>query len=320
MDDVVRDLAVFGEPARIRLLAALEAQELAVSELCRIVQLPQSTVSRHLKALQVAGWVRRRAEGTAGLFRADAGQVADDRREVWAAIRASYASTLLAEEDAVRLRAVVEARSMVGLFSTRAAEWDDVRRTLFGDAFLPAALAALLPRDLRVADLGCGTGAAAVELAPWVGRVIGVDREPAMLEAAAARLANAPNVDLRRGGLEALPLADAEVDAAVCLLVLHHVPELGPVLAEAARVLVPGGRLCVVDMVAHDREEWRHAMNHARRGFSRDGLDASARGAGLEPEGWTPLPVAPEAHGPPLFLATYRRPLYRTPFDRPEPV
>ncbi len=308
MDDVVRDLAVFAEPARIRLLTALEGHELGVSELCRVVQLPQSTVSRHLKVLQVAGWVRRRSEGTAGLFRADP-ELATDRLALWAAIRGAYAPTLLAEEDRLRLGSVLAARTGPAFFSTRAAEWDDVRRSWFGDGFLLPAVASLLPRSLRVVDLGCGTGVALVALAPFVRTVVGVDREAAMLEAAASRVAALPNVELRRGGLEALPLADGEVDAAVCLLVLHHVPELAPVLKEVHRVLVPGGRLCVVDMVAHDREDWRHTMGHAWRGFARDALTDVAAAAGLACEGWSALPAHADADGPPLFLATFARPL-----------
>ncbi len=309
MEHVLRDLSVFGEPARIRLLAALEGNELGVSELCRVVQLPQSTVSRHLKALQVAGWIRRRAEGTSGLYRVDTSELDADRLGVWAAIRASYTPTLLAEEDRVRLRSVLDARTGPSFFSTRSAEWDGLRRSLFGDHFLSPAFASLLPRSLRVADLGCGTGVALVELAPWVARVIGVDREGAMLEAAAERVTGLANVELRKGGLEALPLGDGEVDAAVCLLVLHHVPALAPVFAEARRVLRPAGRLVVVDMVAHDREDWRHTMGHAWLGFHQDALADVARASGLRPSAWTALPVEAEAHGPPLFLATFDRPL-----------
>ncbi len=308
MEDVVRDLSVFGEPARIRLLAALESHELGVSELCRVVQLPQSTVSRHLKTLQVAGWVRRRSEGTTGLFRADPSELDPERLAVWTAIRASYAGTLLAEEDRARIRSVVAARTGPGFFSTRSAEWDGLRRSLFGDAFLLPAIGSLLPRSLRVADLGCGTGVALEALAPWVERVIGVDREAAMLDAAAARVGSLANVELRKGGLEDLPLADAEVDVAVCLLVLHHVPELSPVLTEVRRVLRPGGRLSVVDMVAHDRDDWRHTMGHAWLGFDRTALDGAAAAAGLRPATWVALPAEPDASGPPLFLATFEVP------------
>jgi SAM-dependent methyltransferase len=309
VEHVLRDLSVFGEPARIRLLTALEANELGVSELCRVVQMPQSTVSRHLKALQVAGWIRRRAEGTSGLFRADTSELEPERLGVWNAIRASYSPTLLAEEDRLRLRSVLDARTGPGFFSTRSAEWDGVRRSLFGDHFLSPAFASLLPRTLQIADLGCGTGVALVELAPWVARVIGVDREGAMLDAAALRLRDRTNVELRKGGLEALPLEDAEVDAAICLLVLHHVPNLEPVFAEAHRVLRPGGRLVVVDMMAHDREDWRHTMGHAWLGFDPSSLARLAVASGLHATSWAPLVVEPEADGPPLFLATFDRPL-----------
>lgn len=309
MDDLLRDLGVLSEPARIRLLAVLEREELGVGELCRVVQLPQSTVSRHLKALQVAGWVRRRAEGTSGRYRAHPDGVDPTRRRLWDVVRDAHGATRLADEDRLRLEAVLASRHDGATFYGRMhAEWDGLRRTLFGDQFLLSAAAALVPADWTVTDLGCGTGPALPELAPAVTRVIGVDREPAMLEAAAERVRGLPNVELRQGGLEALPLADAEAHAALCVLVLHHVVDLAAAFAEVRRVLVPGGRLVVVDMVAHDREDWRQAMGHVHLGFERDFLSRNAVAGGLEPASFRGLPPAPDAHGPPLFVALFRRP------------
>jgi 2-polyprenyl-3-methyl-5-hydroxy-6-metoxy-1,4-benzoquinol methylase len=308
MDELVRDLALLSEPVRIRLLANLEREELGVGELCRVVQLPQSTVSRHLKALQVAGWIRRRAEGTSGLFRAEVEAVAPERRRLWEVVRDAHLATLQAEEDRLRLVAVVASRADGETFFTRMhGEWDALRRTLFGESFLLPAIASLLPAEWTVADLGCGTGPALVELAPVVRRVIGVDREEKMLEAAAERVRGLSNVELRQGGLEALPLDDGEIDAATCTLVLHHVPDVRAVFTEIRRALVPGGRCAVVDMVAHDRGDWRHTMGHAHLGFDRDSLETLARGAGLSLPSFRLLPPAPEAQGPPLFVAVLAR-------------
>lgn len=310
MEEVSRDLSILAETHRVRLLAQLEQQELGVGELCRVVQLPQSTVSRHLKALQVAGWIRRRAEGTSGLFRLDPDAIEPARRRLWEVVREAWLGTLQADEDRVRLDAILAQRQDPGgFFRRRHAEWDAMRRELFGDSFLPSSLAALLPAEWTVADLGCGTGGVLVELASSVSRVIGVDREPAMVELALARTTALPNVEVFVAELEHLPLPPHEVDAATCLLVLHHVEEPAVVFAEVARVLRPGGRLVVVDMVAHDRVDYRHTMGHRHLGFDPVGLSDLAQSAGLSVQTVRPLPPAGDAQGPPLFLAVYCAPL-----------
>lgn len=307
MEEVVRDLSVLSEPVRIRLMALLEREELGVGELCRVLQLPQSTVSRHLKALQVATWIRRRAEGTSGLFRADPDAVDPVGRQLWQVVREAFVGTHQHAEDAARLAALLEQRAVEDFFGRVGGEWDALRRSLFGDGFLLPAIAALLDEDQAIADLGCGTGPALVELAPVVRKVIGVDREPRMLDAAGARTRELPNVELRRGGLESLPLHDGEVDAALCVLVLHHVADLGRAFEEIRRSLRPGGRLVVVDMVAHDRSDWIQTMGHRHLGFDPDRLRAAGEGAGLRLRSFRHLPPAPEAHGPPLFVASWRR-------------
>lgn len=308
MDDVVRDLAVLSEPVRVRLLAVLEEAELGVTELVRVLQLPQSTVSRHLKALRTAGWIRRRTVGTASLHGADLDTVDPVGQQLWNVVGDAFRATHQAREDRVRLAAALAERDEGDSFFGRVhAEWDALRRELFGDTYLAAALAALLPADWTVADLGCGTGEILALLAPGVHRVIGVDREPRMLEAAAERTRSFHNVDLRQGALDALPLRDGEVHAATCLLVLHHVEAVDGALREAHRVLREEGRLVVVDMRAHDRRDWRHTMGHRHLGFDRAALVELARERGLDLVAWRDLPPAPEAQGPPLFLAVFGR-------------
>lgn len=304
METVTRDLAVLSEAVRIRLLAILEREELGVGELCRVIQLPQSTVSRHLKVLQVAGWIRRRAEGTNGMFRVDRQAVDPVGWRLWEVVREAWLPSLQFDEDQVRLAAVLASRTeAASFFGRRHAEWDTLRRELFGEGFLPAGLAALLPSHWTVADLGCGTGPALVELAPVVQRVVGIDREPRMVETARARTADLPNVEVHQGGLEDLPLGDAEIDAATCMLVLHHVPDPVAALREVRRVLRPDGRLVIIDMIAHDREDWAHAMGHRHLGFDERTLAGFAAGGGLRLTSQRALPPAPEAQGPPLFLA-----------------
>lgn len=309
-------LSALSEPLRVRILRLLAREELAVGELGRVLQTSQPTVSRHLKQLDEGGWVTRRKAGTTSYYRFANGDLDADARALWqvvvAPIDAADDSTVYAE-DLRRLDGVLAARTgdSEELFRRLGGRWDNVRRELFGDSYLLPALLALLPPGLTLVDLGCGTGAMLPLLAPVAaqgpGGVIGVDREDAMLEVARERTADLPNVDLRRGLLDALPIADAAADVALCALVLHHVRVLAPVFAEVARVLGPRGRLVVLDMVEHDRQEYTETMGHQHLGFSRATLEALASGAGLRLASYRVLPGDPQAQGPGLFVAVIGR-------------
>ncbi len=308
-------LVVLSEPIRVRLLRILAREELAVGELARVLQTSQPTVSRHLKLLDGGGWVLRRRVGTATYYRLLPDALDADARRLWDVV-ADEVDAEAADpvshyaEDLRRLEGVVSLRAADSeeLFRRLGGRWDDVRHELFGEGFVVAAVAALLPPDLVYADLGCGTGGMLPVLAPGAARVIGVDREAAMLEVAAERVRELGNVELRRGLLDGLPIEDASVDLALCNLVLHHVRDLAPVFAEVARVLRPGGRWVVVDMVEHDREEYATTMGHPHLGFSEGGLRALARTAGLDLRAWRVLPPDPAAQGPGLFLSVLERP------------
>jgi len=158
-----------------------------------------------------------------------------------------------------------------------------------------------------VGDLGCGTGRAAERLAPWVRRVVAVDGSESMLEEAAYRLQSAENVELRRGELEKLPVEEGELDAALLVLVLHHVADPQAALAEVARAVKPGGRLVILDMRPHDRAEYRGRMGHQWLGFGREELEGWLRGAGFSGFRDHSLSPEPETRGPALFVATARR-------------
>jgi ubiquinone/menaquinone biosynthesis C-methylase UbiE len=192
-------------------------------------------------------------------------------------------------------------------FASAAGQWDRLRQDLFGRASYLYALPGLLDSRWVVGDLGCGTGQVAAALAPFVARVIAVDRSSDMLQAARRRLRDLPNVDVRRGELEALPIQDGELDAATLLLVLHHLPEPAEALAEAARVLRPGGRLLVSDMLPHDREEYRQQMGHVWLGFGDEPLRRLLGNAGFDDVRIAPMATDPDAKGPALFVASARR-------------
>jgi ArsR family transcriptional regulator len=165
----------------------------------------------------------------------------------------------------------------------------------------------LIDPTLTVGDLGCGTGQLTETIAPHVRRVVAVDGSADMLEAARRRLADVPNVEVRRGDLEALPLEAGELDAAMLSLVLHYSPDPSRALSEVARVLRPGGRVLIVDMLPHDREEYQQQMGHVWLGFSEKQIARLAAGAGFGEVRMRPLPVDADAKGPALFAATAAR-------------
>lgn len=300
--DRLSDLA---DATRCRLLFALDAHELTVSELCSALQLPQSTVSRHLRILSDEAWVTSRADGASRWY-SMARDLDPDAASLWQLVRAPIATTAAADQDLARVNSVLAARRArsEAFFEGAAPEWDNTRTTLFGQRADLSALLALLDPRWTVGDLGCGTGTLTAAIAPHVHFVHAIDASPPMLAAARERLTGVPNVQLSTGALEALPLDDASLDVAIMLLVLHHVAQPARALAEVQRVLKPGGRLLIVDMRAHTHEEYRQQMGHVWLGFDEPALTAWLTPAGFTNLRYVPLPVEPHATGPALFSAT----------------
>jgi ubiquinone/menaquinone biosynthesis C-methylase UbiE len=302
---VLTHLVTLSDPLRVRVLVVLERQELAVSELCEVLQLPQSTVSRHLKTLADDGWVTSRRDGTSRLYSLTDEERSHPSRQLWRLVRSQVATSAASQQDVARLGRVVAARhdTSRAFFSREAGQWDRLRDDLFGAAFEVHSLLGLIDPTLVVADLGCGTGRAAELLAPYVRQVVAVDASEEMLRAARIRLQSMPNVVVHAGTLESLPLADESVDAAYLTLVLHHVSDPGAVLSQAARVLKPGGRLILTDMLPHEREEYRQQMGHVWLGFSETQIARYVTAAGLSDLRVVPLGPEPKAKGPDLFTA-----------------
>jgi ArsR family transcriptional regulator len=303
---ILDHLTSLADTTRSRLLLLLDRHELTVSELCAITQLPQSTVSRHLKALGDSGWVAPRAEGTSNVYTLTLGELDAGARRLWQLVREQVGATPAAAHDQRRLQAVIADRRTKSqeFFASSAGHWDRVRDELFGDRFHLAALAAFADADAVVADLGCGTGQVSAAIAPFVDRVIAVDGSAAMLQAAKRRLQAFDNVELRRGDLEALPVDEARVDAATLMLVLHHVSEPGHALREVARILKPGGKAIVVDMLPHDREHYRQQMGHVWLGFGESQIEGMLAEAGFTRTRVVALAPDARAKGPGLFVAT----------------
>jgi len=284
----------------------LERHELTVSELCVVLQLPQSTVSRHLKTLLDADWVLSRRDGTSRYYSMSVDELDHSGRRLWPLIREQVSVTSGADHDERRLKSVLARRRSKSeeFFSSVAGQWDHLREELFGGAFHLHALLGLLDPASVVGDLGCGTGQVSELLSPHVAKVIAVDSSPDMLQAARRRLQDDDVVDLRPGSLEAMPIDDRQLDMAVMALVLHHLPDPGRVLAECARVLKPGGRALIIDMLPHDRAEYQQQMGHVWLGFPERQMRKLLTAAGLSKVRVRALPITSEAKGPALFAAT----------------
>jgi ArsR family transcriptional regulator len=290
------------------MLLLLEKHELTVNEIRTVLQLPQSTVSRNLKALGDHDWITSRPEGTSRRYRA-AEKMEPASRKLWHLVRDQVISTPAASQDARRVQTVLAHRRTKSqkFFSSAAGQWDKLRDELFGKRADLLGLLGLLDNEWTVGDLGCGTGQLTESLAPFVEHVIAVDDSSAMLAAARRRVASMNNVDVRSGRLEALPIEDGSLDAAILFLVLHYVPEPEAAIAEARRALKPDGRLLIVDMMPHDRQDLLDEMGHVWRGFSEEQIASLLEAAGFSGGRYHPLPPDEAAKGPTLFAAVARR-------------
>lgn len=313
---LIERLIALSDMARLRALRLLDQEELSVGELAKALQMPQSTVSRHLKMLHDGGWITKRTAGTASLYRIGEQSLEPAMRELWKVARAQLAQSdsngiaaAILQQDDARLKEVIAERRIdtKSFFGQIGGEWDALRRELFGETFTAEALLNLIPADWIVADLGCGTGNASEQLAPLVKKVIAIDREPAMLDAARRRLADFRNIEFRQGEIATLPLQDREIDAAVMLLVLIHLPSPADALREVARTLKPGGTLVIVDLVPHTRENYLHTIGHKHLGFDEKQMAAAGKAAGLGEMRYRRLRPSTSAKGPGLFVTSLRR-------------
>jgi ArsR family transcriptional regulator len=308
MVEILEHMSALSDPIRCRMLLLLEQHELTVTELCSVLQMPQSSVSRHLKTLADDHWVTSRRDGTSRFY-----SMPDDldagASQLWPLIREQVASTHAARQDEQRVPSIVARRRAKAqeFFATAAGGWDCLRGDLFGDKFYLWALLGLVNPSMVIGDLGCGTGQLAATIAPYVKQVIAIDSSADMLDAARARVSEMPNVDVRKGEMEALPLDSQQLDAALLFLVLHYVPDPARALAEIARVVKPGGRLLLVDAQPHERVEYQQQMGHVWLGFSEKQISRYLTAAGFDDVRVRSLPVDPDSKGPALFAAAATR-------------
>ena len=283
------------DPTRLRIMRLLGSMELAVGEVAQVLGQSQPRVSRHIGILCDAGLAERRREGSWVFLRAGAnsGEAPPLSRAVAELlVEAEAVDAQFAEEcrqDRRKLAEIREHRESEALayFSDHAEDWDELRRMHSSDESVEAALArALEARPLgRLLDIGTGTGRMAELFAERAERIVALDKSLAMLRVARAKLQHLPaeRVELVQGDFGSLPFAADSFDTVLFHQVLHFAQAPATVLAEAARVTRPDGRVAIVDFAAHQREELRDRHAHARLGFEDSALAGMLNAAGFEP-------------------------------------
>lgn len=305
-DELVDVLRAAGETTRLRILALLAQGELAVGEIAGVLGQSQPRVSRHLKLLVEAGVVERRPEGAWVFFRLASTAGADVIRTLLGAIDETHPARARDRERLTAVRAA-RARDAAAYFEAHAAEFETLRRLHQPEAAVEQALleaAGPGPFDFHL-DLGAGPGRILALFAPLVRRAEGVDASRKMIAVARARLDELADARLsvRLADALALPHADHAADLVTLHQVLHYLADPAAAIAEAARVLAPGGRLLIADFAPHDFEELRSAHQHRRLGFADAEIATACEAAGLAVDAIRR--ISPEADTPALAVTIW---------------
>jgi ArsR family transcriptional regulator len=310
-DQAIEILRAAGEPSRLRILALLSRGELAVMELSHILDQSQPRVSRHLKLLAEAGLIERFPDGAWVFYRLVAG--GDARQALDGLLALIDPNDPLLARDADRLIGVQAGRCAEAdaYFSRNAARWNEIRSLYVSEKDVEATIrAAVGPGPFRrLIDLGSGAGHMLTLLAPLAENAVGLDLSQQMLNIARVQTAavGLANVELRHGDIFDTRLPDGHGDLVVVHQVLHYLSDPASAVAEAARLVSPGGRLLVVDFAPHRLEFLREQHQHRRLGFSNEEMRRWLTAAGLKP---APLEALPPATGEGLTVHVWsaRRP------------
>jgi SAM-dependent methyltransferase len=284
--------ASLADPTRLRILMLLRAMELSVGEIAQVLGQSQPRVSRHVRILIDAGLAERRKEGswvflslgprarTEPLFQLLDRWAELDGESGWVGADAARLAAVRADRAAAATR----------YFANHAGIWDALRSLHVAESEVEAAIGRALGVGLggapigRLVDIGTGTGRMIELFGPGAEAALGIDRSPEMLRLARAKLAEAGlgNAELRQGDMYALPLPSGSAETVIIHQVLHYAQNPAAAVAEAARLLGPGGRLLIVDFAPHEREELRTSDAHVRLGFADEAILKHLKDAGLE--------------------------------------
>jgi SAM-dependent methyltransferase len=291
MDDLLTQLRAAAEPTRLRLLALCARHPLCVTDLCAVLGQSQPRLSRHLKLLTDAGLLERIPEGANAYFQMPAG--ADLARMILARLPEDD-PRLAADRRAAARLAAERAREASDAFRRHGMDWDEMRALGLPAADIEAALLAALPERMgALLDIGTGTGRLLELIALRTDHALGVDMSRDMLALARARLAErglADRAAVRQADMYRLPFADRSFDAVALQMVLHYAEDPAAALAEAARVLKPGGTLLVADLAPHEQAQLLEKHAHRWPGFDDAQLAGWLGAAGCVPAAASTVP------------------------------
>ena len=289
--NVVEKMKALGDPTRLRLLALLQDQELTVGSLVDILRMAQSGISRHLKVLLDSGLVELRKAGTSSYYR-----IADEiDEEILNFLTRTWTSDKLFQADRIKRKQVLDERRKKTLtyFESVADEWDEITSSYFPDESRRDAALGFLDPHATIVDIGAGTGKSAATIAPYVGKVIGIDHSRAMLAKAKQRAKDLglKNCDFRLADWHKLPLKTNSADAAWTTMALHHEEDPTILLTELARVVKVGGIVMVVDLKKHKYDWLKDEMRDVWLGFDETDIRRFYRKSGLGDPVFTSLDV-----------------------------
>jgi SAM-dependent methyltransferase len=284
MDRLLTALTATADPTRLRLLALGARGAFCVNDFCEILGQSQPRLSRHVKLLCDAGLLERNREGVNAWLTLAQGEAGALVRDILK--RADHDDPLFAADRRGATRVLAErARDASEKFRRNGADWDEMRALDLPAAAVEDAVLHLLPEQNvgRALDIGTGTGRLLEVLAPRLATGLGIDASRTMLALARVRLAKPEfsHVSVKLADMYALPLRDASFDLVLLQMVLHYAEDAAKAVAEARRVLAPGGTVLVVDLVPHDRVELRESMAHRALGFSDTAMGDLLREGGL---------------------------------------
>jgi ArsR family transcriptional regulator len=307
-DQTIDALRAAGEPTRLRVLSLLASEELSVMELSGILDQSQPRVSRHLKLMADAGLIERFPDGARVFYRLSSEPVA--RRLVDTVL--DLLDTAVNADDDRRLEDVRRTREVAAsaYFERVAPQWDRIRSLYVCETAVEAAiLRAAGPGPFeRVVDLGTGSGRMLTLLGGKARMSVGLDLSHNMLNIARANVTRAglEKVELRHGDIFATRLPEHSADLVLVHQVLHYLADPEAAVAEAARLVMPGGRLLIVDFAPHQLEHLREEHQHRRLGFSDAEMRGWLSGAGLKPS--APIALPPDTDGLTVSIWTAERP------------
>ena len=307
-DQTVEALRAAGEPTRLRVLSLLAGEELSVMELSRILEQSQPRVSRHLKLMADAGLIERFPDGARVFYRLSSDPLA--RRLIDTVL--DLLDDAAGEADDRRLEAVRRDREAAAgaYFERIAPQWDRIRSLYVCETAVEAAILAAAGEGPfeRVVDLGTGSGRMLTLLGKKARMAVGLDLSQNMLNIARANVARAglDRIELRHGDIFSTRLPEKSADLVLVHQVLHYLADPSAAVAEAARLVAPGGRLLIVDFAPHTLEHLRDEHQHRRLGFSDEEMRRWLSGAGLIPT--APIALPPDNEGLTVSIWTAERP------------